>query len=34
MNAVYRYAVEDNATALIEYESGVRGVVACGGIRR
>ena len=26
-NVVYRYAVEDNATALIEYESGVRGVV-------
>ena len=26
-NAVHRYAVEDNATALIEYEIGVRGVV-------
>jgi 1,5-anhydro-D-fructose reductase (1,5-anhydro-D-mannitol-forming) len=26
-NVVYHYAVEDNATAMIEYESGVRGVV-------
>jgi predicted dehydrogenase len=26
-NVVHRYAVEDNATVLIEYESGVRGVV-------
>jgi 1,5-anhydro-D-fructose reductase (1,5-anhydro-D-mannitol-forming) len=26
-NAVHRYGVEDNATVLIEYESGVRGVV-------
>ncbi len=26
-NVVYHYAVEDNATAMIEYENGVRGVV-------
>jgi len=26
-NAVHRYAVEDNATLMIEYESGVRGVI-------
>ncbi len=26
-NAVHHYAVEDNATAMIEYESGVRGIV-------
>ena len=26
-NAVHRYAVEDNATVMIEYESGVRGIV-------
>jgi len=26
-NVVHRYAVEDNATVMIEYESGVRGVV-------
>jgi 1,5-anhydro-D-fructose reductase (1,5-anhydro-D-mannitol-forming) len=26
-NAVHHYAVEDNATAMIEYEGGVRGVV-------
>jgi predicted dehydrogenase len=26
-NAVHHYAVEDNATVMIEYESGVRGVV-------
>ena len=26
-NVVHHYAVEDNATAMIEYESGVRGVV-------
>jgi 1,5-anhydro-D-fructose reductase (1,5-anhydro-D-mannitol-forming) len=26
-NAVHRYAVEDNATVMIEYECGVRGVV-------
>ena len=26
-NAVHRYAVEDNATVLIEYEHGIRGIV-------
>ena len=26
-NAVHRYAVEDNATVLIEYERGIRGIV-------
>lgn len=26
-NAVHRYAVEDNATVMIEYDSGVRGVI-------
>jgi 1,5-anhydro-D-fructose reductase (1,5-anhydro-D-mannitol-forming) len=26
-NAVHRYAVEDNATVMIEYEGGVRGIV-------
>ena len=26
-NAVHRYAVEDNATVMIEYEDGVRGIV-------
>ncbi len=30
-NAVHHYAVEDNATVLIEYAGGVRGVVDAGG---
>jgi len=32
-NAVHPYAVEDNATVVLEYDSGVRGVIDFAGIR-